>query len=224
MGETNNGSGGHRQRLRSRFARSGLTGLQEYEIVELLLTYVIPRKDVKPLAKLLLEKFHNISGLLNASANDLLSMPGIGTQTALFFRLMHDMLTKSLEENIRKVPVVNSRKDICDFLRMKIGSSPKETLLVFYLDSGRHMIDYDIYQGTVDYTTVYAREIAERALLSHACGIILAHNHPSGNTKPSSDDLLLTIDLKKTLAHLGIKLIDHVIVTRSEAVSFAVES
>ena len=93
--------------------------------------------------------------------------------------------------------------------------------MVFYLDSGRHMIDYDIYQGTVDHTTVYTREIAERALLSHACGIILAHNHPSGNSTPSQDDLVLTADLKKTLAHLGIKLIDHIIVTHSDVMSFA---
>ena len=219
MGADNSGSSGHRQRLRSRFARSGLTGLQDYEIVELLLTYAIPRKDVKPLAKLLLEKFHNISGLLSASANDLLSTPGIGTQTATLFRLMHEMMVKSLEENVRDNPVFNSRKEICDFLRMKIGSGPKETLMVFYLDSGRRMIDYDIYQGTVDYTTVYAREIAERALLSHACGIILAHNHPSGNLKPSPADLVLTADLKKVLGHLGIKLIDHVIVTHSDVMS-----
>ena len=224
MAEENNGSAGHRQRLRSRFARGGLTGLQDYEIVELLLTYAIPRKDVKPLAKMLLEKFRNLSGLLNASANDLLAMPGIGTQTAILFRLMHEMMVKALEEDIRSNPVINSRKDISDFLRMKIGSSPKETLMVFYLDSGRHIIDYDLYQGTVDHTTIYAREITERALLSHACGVILAHNHPSGNLKSSSDDLVLTVDLKKTLANLGINLIDHVIVTQSDVMSFAGEA
>ena len=219
MGETNNGSGGHRQRLRSRFARSGLSGLQDYEIIELLLTYAIPRKDVKPLAKLLLEKFHNISGLLSASGNDLLSTPGIGTQTAMLFRLIHEIMVKSLEEGVRANPVFNNRKDISDFLRMKIGSSPKETLMVFYLDSGRCMIDYDVFKGTVDHTTVYAREIAERALLTHACGIVLAHNHPSGNLKPSTEDLVFTSDLKKVLAHLGIQLIDHVIVTASDIVS-----
>lgn len=221
MGEVKGTSGGHRQRLLSRFARNGLTGLQDYETVELLLTYAIPRKDVKPLAKLLLERFHNISGILNASANDLLSIPGIGVRTAALFRLVHEMMVKSLEENIKDAPIINSRQDVCNFLRMKIGSNPKETLMVFYLDSGRHMIDYDIFQGTVDYTTVYAREIAERALLSHACGIILAHNHPSGNLTPSQDDLVLTADLKKILAHLGIKLIDHIIVTHSDVMSFA---
>ena len=221
MGETNNGSGGHRQRLRSRFARCGLVGFQDYEIVELLLTYAIPRKDVKPLAKLLTERFHNISGLLNASANDLLSVPGVGLQTAILFRLMREMMTKALEDNLRNAAVFNSRQDICDFLRMKIGGSPKETLVVFYLNSGRRMIEYDLYHGTVDHTNVYAREIAERALLTHACGVILAHNHPSGNPRPSPDDLVMTAGLRRTLAQLDITLFDHVIVTPTAAVSFA---
>lgn len=221
MEDANHSSGGHRQRLRSRFARCGLVGFQDYEIVELLLTYAIPRKDVKPLAKLLTERFHNISGLLNASANDLLSVPGVGIQTAILFRLMREMMTKALEDNLRSAAVFNSRQDICDFLRMKIGGSPKETLVVFYLNSGRRMIEYDLYHGTVDHTNVYAREIAERALLTHACGVILAHNHPSGNPRPSPDDLVMTAGLRRTLAQLDITLFDHVIVTPTAAVSFA---
>jgi DNA repair protein RadC len=213
MGETNNGSGGHRQRLRSRFARSGLSGLQDYEIIELLLTYAIPRKDVKPLAKLLLEKFHNISGLLNASGNDLLSTPGIGTQTAMLFRLIHEIMVKSLEEGVRANPVFNNRKDISDFLRMKIGSSPKETLMVFYLDSGRKLLGVWEQSGTVNNAAVAPREIAEKALLLHAAGVILAHNHPSGSCAPSQSDVNFTRTMFNALELLGIQLLDHIIVT-----------
>jgi DNA repair protein RadC len=103
---------------------------------------------------------------------------------------------------------------------MKIGSDKKETLMVFYLDAARHIIEYDISQGTVDYTTVYTREITERALLCRACGVILAHNHPSGCGDPSPEDLHLTRHLEDTLKRLNIELLDHVIVTCNEVKSF----
>ena len=220
MGEHSTGPGGHRQRLRSRFIRSGLEGLQDYEAVELLLTYAIPRRDVKPLAKLLLERFGNLTGILHATGNELLSVPGVGTHAAVLILLMREMMTKSLEEQVREKPVIDTRRDICNFLRMKIGSDKKEALMIFYLDAARHIIEYDISQGTVDYTAVYTREITERALLCRACGIILAHNHPSGSKEPSPEDIRLTRHLQETLKRLNIELFDHVIVTCNEVKSF----
>ena len=220
MGETSTDSSGHRQRLHKRFARNGLEGLQDYEAVELLLTYAIPRKDVKPLAKMLLEHFQNISGLLHAPMNELLSVPGVGPRTAALILLMRELMIKSLEQDVREKPVINDRQDLCNFLRMKIGGEKKETLMIFYLDSCRHLLEYDICLGTVDHTAVYAREIIEHALICHACGIILAHNHPSGNCEPSAEDLHLTRHLRDTLARLGIELVDHVIVTRKGIRSF----
>lgn len=211
---------GHRQRLRSRFIRGGLDALQDYEAVELLLTYAIPRKDVKPLAKLLLERFGNLSGILHATGNELLSVPGVGVHVAVLILLMREMMTKALEEKVREKPVINSREDICNFLRMKIGNERKETLMVFYLDSARHVIEFDFSQGTVDHTTVYTREIIERALLCRACGVIFAHNHPSGRKEPSPEDVQLTRHLEETLKRLNIEVIDHVIVTCNGVKSF----
>ena len=220
MGEHSTGPGGHRQRLRSKFIRGGLAGLQDYEAVELLLTYAIPRKDVKPLAKLLIERFGNFTGILHATGNELLSVPGVGTHVAVLILLMREMMTKSLEEQVREKPVIDTRQDISNFLRMKIGNDKKEALMIFYLDAARHIIEYDISQGTVDYTTVYTREITERALLCRACGIILAHNHPSGSREPSPEDVRLTRHLEETLKCLNIELLDHVIVTCNGVKSF----
>ncbi|MBQ7208575.1 MAG: DNA repair protein RadC [Lentisphaeria bacterium] len=214
-------SSGHRQRLRNRFSSRGIDSLQEYELIELLLTYAIPRRDVKPLAKLLTERFGDASGVVNASAQELLSVPGMGPGAVTFLVFIRSLLTKCLEKKLRKQKEINSVDDVGDFLRMKIGSGKKETLMVLYLDSRRHLIDYELYPGTVDHTSVYAREITERSLLCHACGIILAHNHPSGNCEPSEEDISLTRNLKETLARLGITLVDHVIVSPGECRSFA---
>ena len=212
---------GHRKRLRARFSANGIDSFQEYELVELLLTYAIPRRDVKPLAKLLIERFGDTTGVINASAQELLSVPGLGTTTATFLLFFRSLMTKCLEKKLRNQQTINSLSDVSDFLRMKIGSGSKETLLVFYLDSRRHLIDYELYRGTVDHTAIYAREVVERALLCHACGVILAHNHPSENCDPSPEDITLTRSLSETLARLGIELVDHVIVSSSECRSLS---
>ena len=225
MGENSSPGAGHRQRLRSRFARSRLTGMPDYEIIELLLTYAIPRKDVKPLAKLLLERFQDLSGVFGASGQELLSVPGLGVQSATLILFVKDLMAKILEQKVRAKKVINNRSDVTDFLRMKIGCEKKETLIVFFLDSGRHLIDYDLYRGTVDHAVVYVRELTARALLCHANGVILAHNHPSGNSVPSAEDVQLTRCLREALSQLGIELLDHFIVTQNgiESLAFDVE-
>ncbi|MBQ9502516.1 MAG: RadC family protein [Lentisphaeria bacterium] len=214
-------SSGHRKRLRARFSANGIDCFQEYELVEFLLTYAIPRRDVKPLAKLLVERFGDAAGIVNASAQELLSIPGMGTGAVTFLVFIRALMTKCLEEKVRRQKTIDSVSDVSDFLRMKIGSGGKETLMVFYLDSRRHLIDYELYRGTVDHTAIYAREVVERALLCHACGVILAHNHPSENCEPSGEDISLTRSLKETLSRLGIELVDHVIVSSSECRSFS---
>jgi DNA repair protein RadC len=206
---------GHRQRMRSRFARSGLNGMQDYEVLELLLTYAIPRRDVKPLAKFLIEKFHDLPGVFRASGQELLDTPGLGTNSVTLILFIKELMPKILEYEVRQKKIINDRSDIVDFLRMKIGNERKETLMIFYLDAGRGLIEFDMHRGTVDHAAVYVREITERALLCHAAGVILAHNHPSGGIAPSTEDLQLTRNLRNALAQLGIELLDHFIVTRS---------
>lgn len=216
MGQpANSGPAGHRQRLRERFLRAGLNGLQDYEALELLLAFAIPRRDVKPLAKQLLERFGTIEKVLDASPNDLLEFDGIGVNAAVLVLLLKQLCAKYLEQKARAVDVLDSTGRVVDFLRMKLGGGKKETFMVLFLNAQNHLIAYDTVSGTVDRAPVYAREVAEKALFSHASGVIVAHNHPSGVCDPSPEDIRLTRQLKFALDSLGIALYDHIVVTPS---------
>ncbi len=214
-GSRNNSADGHRRRLRERFLRAGLDGLLDYESIELLLTYAILRSDVKPPAKLLLEEFGSIEKVLDAPAADLLECKGVGPSAVTLILLVRQLCTKYLEQKVRGVDVFDSTSKVVDFLRMKLGGGRKETCIVLFLNAQNHLIDYEIYPGTVDRASIYAREVAEKALLYRACGVILAHNHPSGVCDPSPADLQLTRKLKAALELLTIELCDHIIVTPS---------
>ncbi len=206
---------GHRRRLRERFLRAGLEGLQDYEALELLLTYAIPRCDVKPVAKQLLERFGTIEKVLDAPPGDLLECAGLGPAAVTLVVLLKQLCSKYLEQKARDVDVLDSTSRVVDFLRMKLGGGRKETCMVLFLNSQNHLIAYETYPGTVDRASIYAREVAEKALLCRACGVILAHNHPSGVCEPSPADLQLTRKLKAALELLTIELYDHIIVTPS---------
>ncbi len=206
---------GHRQRLRERFLRAGLNGLQDYEALELLLTYAIPRQDVKPLAKLLLEEFGSVEKVLDASPAELLELPGVGATAATLIVLLKQLCAKYLEQKASAVDLLDSPAKVVNFLRMKLGGGKKETFMVLFLNAQNHLIAFDSFAGTVDRATVYSREVAERALLTRASAVIAAHNHPSGVCTPSPEDIKLTLRLKAALDSLGIKLLDHLIVTPS---------
>ena len=207
---------GHRKRLRERFCRAGLSGLQDYEAVELLLSYAIPRRDVKPLAKQLLRDFGSLAGLMDAPVHRLIDEHGMGLSSALLVRLIREMCAQYLEQRVRKTDVLNSLERAEDFVRMKLGGCQNETLMTIFLNSHNHIISYELTPGTVNHAAIYIRELAKRAVLGNATGVILAHNHPSGVCNPSPDDLQLTDDLRQALATFGIKLYCHLIVTPSE--------
>ena len=207
---------GHRKRLRERFCRAGLNGLQDYEAVELLLSYAIPRRDVKPLAKQLLRDFGSLAGLMDAPMHRLIDEHGMGLSSALLIRLTREMCVQYLEQRARKADVLNSLERAEDFVRMKLGGCQNETLMTIFLNSHHRIISYELTAGTVDRAAIYIRELAKRAVLANATGVILAHNHPSGICIPSPDDLQLTDDIRQALATFGIKLFCHLIVTPCE--------
>jgi len=210
------GPAGHRQRLRERFCRAGLTGLQDYEAVELLLSYAIPRRDVKPLAKELLRDFGSIEGLMDAPMHRLLDEHGMGMNSALLIRLIRELCAKYLEQRVRDADVLNSIERAEEFARMKLGGCQNETLMTMFLNSHNRLISYELTPGTVNRASVYVRELAKRAVLGNATGVILAHNHPSGICLPSQEDMKLTENIRQALATFGITLFCHLIVTPSE--------
>ena len=211
---------GHRQRLKTRFARQGLDGWHDYEVLELLLGYAIPRRDVKPLAKELLRQFKSIKRVLDAPLDRLQEIVGMGPQSAQFLKLCRELLVLYLGQPDRQRLAVTSPEQIGELCRSRLEGLSEEQFLVFFLDNRHRLIASEVmHRGTVDMSVVYPREVMTRALLHRAAALLVAHNHPGGSLTPSADDLKITQDLKQAAATLGIRLLDHLIIAGCQVVS-----
>jgi len=214
---------GHRERLRERFRRAGAAGLHDYELLELLLTYVIPRKDVKPLAKKLIKRFGSLSGVLDAAQQELES-EGLSSTTATLIRLVKELGGSYLAERMKHKDLLSSPQAVMDFARLRLAGLPHEALMVIYLNAKNEVIDYEtLHEGTVDRVIIYPRRVIEAALAHHAAGLILVHNHPSGYPEPSEDDKRLTQAIVEAVRTVDIQVIDHIIVGRDGYYSFREE-
>ncbi|RJP80880.1 MAG: DNA repair protein RadC [Desulfobacteraceae bacterium] len=214
------GSEGHRERLRKRFNKSGRNALADYELIELLLTYVMPRIDTKPFGKALLYQFETILSILQQPEENLMKVKGIGPQTAFFIKVVHACLTRCMESAVEIQTAITGPEDIFAFTRLHLGSQINECAYALYLDTANHIVHHSqVATGTVDRATIYPREVLKPALVNNATGLVLIHNHPSGQPIPSEKDLEITRMLEEVAAPLGIKLIDHMIVTRTQAYS-----
>lgn len=211
---------GHRERLRERFLRSGTDGLLDYELIELLLTYVFPRQDTKPIAKALLGRYHTLHALLHAPTREIEEFGGMGKRSALLFSLVREFAAASMREKCKERSVITHRSDIEEYLRFYFGSRRDEYVAAVYLDNSNGVIATDILaEGTVNQCALYPRQIIEKALLRGAASIILAHNHPGGNTTPSSADWNITERLIAIGKLLDMPLLDHIIITGDSVVS-----
>jgi DNA repair protein RadC len=211
----------HRSRLRARFRKTEGQGLHEYELLELLLTYAIPRIDVKPIAKRLFERFGGLSGVLDASQREIEGISGVGPISATLIRLVKALCVSYSAERMRNKDILSSPQSVLDFSRLKITGLPNEALMTIYVNVKNQVIDYEMLnEGTVDNVVIYPRRIIEGALRCHASGLIIVHNHPSGNPKPSEEDRLLTNSLSEISKTLDIRLLDHIIVGRDGHFSF----
>ncbi len=212
---------GHRERLRKRFINTGIDSLHDYEMVELLLTFVIPRRDVKPLAKELLLRFRSLSGILDASVGDLQSVPGVGENTAAMLHFIRPLCGAYLAEKMLDVDVITSPQSVRDYARMSMAGLPEEAFMVIYLNIKNHVVEHEIIiRGTVDQSAVYPRNIVKNTLRHNASGLVLVHNHPSGICDPSQDDIRLTDAIKAAANTINVKVIDHIIVGRGGYFSF----
>jgi len=214
-----NNCAGHRRRLRERFMHSGINGFHEYEILELLLTYAIPRRDVKPLAKELLRQFGSLDGVLSTPASKLAECSGVGDAAVVLLKLVKGLSGYILEHPLRRQDIINTPDAALRFMRSHIGSLDKEAVMVIFTNNTNYLLEYRIFYGTVDRACIYVREIVELALLCHASGVIVAHNHPGGSFSPSLEDSELTRELHAALKTVGIMLHDHFIVSGRGAVS-----
>jgi DNA repair protein RadC len=212
---------GHRERLRTRYLKSGINSLSEYEVLELLLTYASPRKDVKPEAKELFKRFNGLKGVLDALPESLTEIKGVGSRTALLIKLVKDMGMLYLKEQYVLKQQLKNPRQIVDYLRVTFGSLKDEHFIAFYLNANNEILAEEIISvGTVDETVVKPRMIFEKALKHKANSIIFVHNHPSGTLKPSAEDIHLTKRLLDLSYGLGIRILDHMIVTSHGYTSF----
>lgn len=211
----------HRKRLRERFQKTAAEGMHDYELLELLLTFSIPRRDVKPVAKKLISTFGSLPGVLDADQKELEKLSGVGSMSASLIRLVKELYTTYLAENMKKQDALSSPQAVINFSRVKLSGLSNEAFMVIYLNVKNEVIDYALLQeGTLDNVAVYPRRIVETALSHHASGVILVHNHPSGNPMPSKEDKLLTQDIVDAALALDIRVLDHLIVGRNGYFSF----
>lgn len=217
---TNADASGHHQRLRERFTNSDLSGLADYEILELLLTFVINRKDTKPIAKELIRQFKTVNRVLNADAADLQKIDGIGERTCAFFHLIREVGAYCLLEKASKQSVITRRTDVEEYLRFTFGNKQDEYVAMVYLDNGNHVLGADIVaEGTVNQCAAYPRAFFEKALKNRATSFIIAHNHPGGSLHASQADWELTERLHKIGKLLDIPLLDHIIICQDSVVT-----
>lgn len=217
---------GHRERIRKRYIKSGLEGFNDYEVLELLLTYSIARKDVKPIAKELIEKFGTIDEIAKSDVKSLLEVDGIGEGSAVFLKLIGDIALTLYREKIedKDILTIKSKNSLLSYLRGEIGYSPREEFKILFLDSSNKLIASEtLFYGTIDKSAIYPREIVERVIKNRAKSVIFAHNHPSGSISPSKKDIELTQYMYDSLKLLEIRLLDHIIITKNSYFSFLEE-
>jgi len=212
---------GHRERLKTRFKTAGATALADYELLELLLTYAIPRKDVKPIAKRLLKTYGNLATLVATPAAKLATEKGLGTSSALFLNLLHATMVHTRETETVAKDIIQNRLQLIDYLYAKMSTLPREEFHVLYLDSKNHILAHEVlFTGTINASAVYPREVMKIALDKGATGLVLAHNHPSGNPTPSSADEELTLHINQLATGMSITLHDHFIIGNGAHYSF----
>jgi DNA repair protein RadC len=215
---------GHRKRLREKFTTAGFEALHEYEALELLLTFVIRRQDVKRQAKVLLEKFGSVKGIMDAESDDLQTVPGIGNRSAVLFKLIKEIASLYLKQKAMEKKQVSCTTELLDFCRTKMGGKKDEEFCVIYLDAQNQIIEFETVQkGIVNQAVVYPRQVLESALKKKATAIILAHNHPSGHVRPSDADIRLTKTIQETAKVLDILVHDHIIIGEDRFFSFREE-
>ncbi len=213
---------GHYSRLRQRFLLGGIDGFLDYEVVELLLKLADNRRDQKITAKLLLNTFKSLRGVLEASPEQLKKIKGIGDANIFGLKLVQSVARRYLKEQIIGENYIQSSENVLDYLRHNLRDRGREVFLVVLLNGRNQVLDIvELFEGTLTTSAVYPREVIKLILEKDAAAVIFVHNHPSGNPKPSKDDQNLTQKLKAACATIDVQLHDHLIIAGNEYTSMA---
>ena len=211
---------GHRSRLKERLEENAAS-LQDYEVLELVLGYALPRRDTKPLAKALLGHFGTLAGVYGARPEELADVSGVGPGLVTFWRLWREYWARVEESELRQREACGSPEVIADMARARLGYLGKEELWLACLDTKNRLLAFvPVNQGTVNQAVAYPREILAVALRREAAAIVLVHNHPGGDPLPSKEDRDLTRRIAFLAQEMGLRLLDHIIVAEKKYYSF----
>jgi len=211
----------HRKRLRERFMAGGDASMPDYELLELALFRSIPRRDVKPLARALLDTFGDFNRVVTAPAERLAEVDGVGESVITDLKILEAVAHRLSRSKAMKRHVISGWNAILDYCHTTMAHRETEQFRVLYLDIKNILIaDEEQARGTVDHVPVYPREVAKRALELNASALILVHNHPSGDPTPSQSDIDMTARVQDACGALGLTLHDHLIIGKSRELSF----
>ena len=211
----------HRKRLRERFLSGGAQAVPDYELLELVLFRAIPRRDVKPLARQLLDVFGDFNGVLSAPVERLAQVSGVGEAVICELKVVEAAAHRLSRARVMQRPVISGWDAVLDYCHTTMAHRETEQFRVFYLDRKNVLVaDEEQAKGTVDHVPVYPREVVKRALQLNASALILIHNHPSGDPTPSDADITMTAQIQAAADALGLTLHDHIIIGKSCELSF----
>jgi len=205
---------GHRQRLRKKFLERGIEAFTDGEILELLLTFGTPRRDCKEIARASLRHFgDSLAAVLNASQSELEKIPGLGPNNVFALHFVQGVARRYLKQQLSQKQYLTSSRAVADYLIHTLRHRQRELLLAIFLDASHAIIaDEVIAEGTINVNTIYPRELVKRALEHNAAALVIAHNHPSGSLKPSSQDIKLTRTLFVICSLMNMQLLDHLLI------------
>lgn len=219
--EKNPGGRGHRQRLRDRFLRDMGASMPDYELLELLLTQALPRRDVKPIAKELMAEFGSFANVVSADPRQLEAIKDVKSSAITSLKLVQAAALRLSQQQIMNTHILSSWDKLIDYCQAAMGHEKIEQVRLLFLDNKNRLIADEAHQrGTVNHTPLYPREVIKRALELNASAMILVHNHPSGDPTPSGDDIQMTYEVRDAAKKLGITLHDHLIISKGGHTSF----
>ncbi len=215
------GAEGHRARMRTRLLAAGPGALADHELLEMVLFLALPRRDTKPIARLLLSRFRSFADVIAAPLADLRRVDGLGEAGAAALKTVHAAALRLARAEIMDQPVLGNWDRLMEYLTAVLAREKIEQFRILFLDArNRLLADEAQARGTVNHTPVYPREVVKRALELHATALILVHNHPSGDPTPSRADLDMTMEIQAAARALSVVLHDHVVVGNGRWLSF----
>jgi DNA repair protein RadC len=206
--------------LLEKYTDRGLSAFSDYEVLEFLLTFSLPRIDTKPIAKDLLARYGTVSAVVNAPLDELREVKGVGQRSAVLLTLVKDVMAYCLREGVIDKPVITQRSDVENYLRSRLSESRNERVIALYLDNGNRVLgDEIVAEGTVNRCVIFPRTVMEGAMKRSAASFILVHNHPGGTAAASEEDWKTTERLYNAGKQIDIPMLDHIIISKDKAIS-----